>query len=133
MAEIVAKRSPGRPRKSFPSSQGLEILELIRAGHGRKMVCLKIGMSYDRFLQLVRADPEFEANLRTAEGMREEACEHQLFKMAVGICDTPIRLRAAIAYLGRRERVEAARRGREKARGRKADAAVPPGSAPPCP
>lgn len=124
MTEIVAKRPPGRPRKSFESCQGIEILEMLRAGHGRKMVCLKLAISYRQFLRQVRADPEFAACVRLAEGMREEACELRIYKIATGNIDPPLQLRAAIAYLGRRERMETARRGREKAQGRKAGSAT---------
>ncbi|MDB5352986.1 MAG: hypothetical protein JWN86_4233 [Planctomycetota bacterium] len=113
----VARRNVGRPRKDFDSSVGILILDLLRSGYGRKLACIKAGISYTRFLRHVRADREYAEFVDMAEGSRIDACEHLLFRLVVEPSDTPIKLRAAIAYLARRDRIDAIRRSRrEKAR-----------------
>ncbi len=111
------KRGPGRPRMNFESSQGILILEHLRAGYGRKVACLKAGVGYNRFLRQLRTDREYAECVGMAEAIRTESCEYLLYRLVIDPCDTPLKFRALLAYLGRQDRVVAARRTRrEKAR-----------------
>ena len=122
MADLVAtKRGPGRPRKGFDPSQRFEILRLIHEGHGRGTACLMMRLSSKRFARQLREDPGFADEVRLAEASRVETCELLLFQIVGGHGDTALKMRAAVAYLGRRDRVDAARRGRAAARRSKSE------------
>src|SRR6185437_14925817 len=52
------------------------------SGHGRRMACMKAGLSYRRFLGLLRHDGDFADRVLMTESAREEACEQLLFRLA---------------------------------------------------
>ena len=113
--ECKAKRQVmGRPRSTFGDPQVAESLELIGQGHGRISACALVGVSYKTFARKFREDPEFAFQVRRAEAERIEGCEATLFQVATGRYDTPHRIRAAIAYLGRRDKLKAARIARKE-------------------
>jgi hypothetical protein len=114
----AAKRKVmGRPRSKFSGPQVEKCLRLISEGHGRVRTCALVGVSYRTFLRKLREDAEFAFRLRTAETERIEDCEAALIKVATGTDMSSVRVRAAIAYLGRRDKLAAAARARkEKAR-----------------
>ena len=103
----------GRPKSKFSKPQVEEGLKLIREGHGRVMACAAVGVSYRTFLRKLDEDEEFAFRLRAAEEERIEGCEATLVKVATGTNDSSVRVRAAIAYLGRRDKLDAAARARE--------------------
>jgi hypothetical protein len=97
-----------------------EILRLLGQGFGRTMACLMAEVPYRRFLEKYREDPEFAEQVRTHEASRVEMCEKLLLDVIMNPYDTPLKIRASIAYLGRHDRRVAAqhalREKREKAR-----------------
>ena len=92
------------------------ILHYLGQGYGRVWTCAKVGVHYRTFLRQLREDPIFSGQIREIEANRMESCEMTLYRMATRNFDSPMVLRAAIAYLGRRDKIaESARSRREKA------------------
>ena len=131
MAELIdgeeRARRPGRPMKELGLVERNQILDLLRSGNGRRMACLTVGLDYARFRRHLRDDPAFAREVRTAERSRSELCERFLYRMVVEANDTPVKLRAAIAYLARRDRLEEGRRARAE-RARRRVGAAPDGA-----
>jgi hypothetical protein len=101
----------------FSNTQIGEMLQLLRSGVGRVMMCESIQVSYKTFLHALREEPELAQWVREAEDSRIEACEAAIFRMATMKHNSPLALRAATSYLGRRDKIEESRRvRREKAR-----------------
>jgi hypothetical protein len=117
MATPTERGKRGPARKQLDSSQGTQLFELLRSGYGRKLACFKVGIGYRRFLRQLRSDRDFADCVLIAEAMRSESCEYRLYRLVMDPCDTPLKLRALIAYLARRDKIDEARRARrEKAR-----------------
>jgi hypothetical protein len=110
----------GRPRSEITSEQAMEIVEWLRQGHGRKTVCLALDIGYRRFLRHLRDNPDFADCVRVAEATRLETCEQRLLQLVNDPGAPALQLRAAIVYLGNRDRIAAARKTRE-AKGEPAD------------
>ena len=112
--DYEGKRGPKRTKPS--QSQVGEFLRLLHQGHGRVMACFLVQMSYHVFLRHLRGDKRFAEEVREAEAIRMETCEGVLFRCVTDSSDPSVRLRAAVAYLGRRDKLkEALRARREKA------------------
>ena len=104
---------PRGPKPEKPARpQIVEFLRLLGEGHGRAMCCQRTGLGYRRFLRHLRENRSFADAVRVAEQGRVEACEQLLFRLVTTPCDTQIKVRAAIAYLGRRDKLDEARRAR---------------------
>ena len=110
-------KARGRRRENFARPQIVEFVRLFREENGRAMWRGLTGVSYRRFLRQFREEERFVEDVRITEAVRVESCERLLLKLVTGTLDTPIKLLAAIAYLGRRDkREEALRARRDKAR-----------------
>ncbi len=122
-------KAKGRPKTIFSNPQISEMVRLISKGQGRVTACAMMGVSYKTFQRLIREDADFAAQVNLAEAVRVEACEATLFRIGTKSYDAPVVLRAAVAYLARRERQEAARQARRERSGRgdRTKKAGPPG------
>ena len=110
-------KAVGRPVRSFSNPQVGKMLGLLRSGFGRVTVCEQMEVSYKTFQKLMRNDENFAQWVREAEFSRVEGCEAAIFRMAMSGYNSPVVLRAALSYLGRRDKLDDARRGRrDKAR-----------------
>jgi hypothetical protein len=113
----VATKTQGRPERSFSQLEMGRILRMLRDGIGRLSVCETMEVSYKTFQKIMRDDESFGQWVRQAEASRVQKCEADLFRMATRGYDSPVILRAILAYLGRCDRIQENRRGRaEKAR-----------------
>lgn len=114
----------GRPVEILSHLQVSTICRHLYEGHGRVIACGLAGVTYGKFLKRLRKDAAFAVEVRRIETSRVEACERALYKLATEGADGGLALRAAVAYLGRREKVELAREAkRQKARARRAEEA----------
>ena len=105
----------GRPPRSFDNPQIVEMLALLRSGLGRVLVCSKMQVPYKRFLRVMHDNPhDFGQWVREAEQSRVEGCEAAIYQMAMRGYESPVVLRAAISYLGRRDKLDEARRARRE-------------------
>lgn len=109
------RRGPGRPRVDFEPLLKTEILDLLAIGVGRRAACARLGIGYNRFLRNLHDDPQFAEQVTMLEEKRAEDCVGLLYQMAVGSYGPDHRMRAAIAYLARVDRVEAIQHAREAA------------------
>ena len=91
-----------------------KFLELLRSGIGRVMVCDQMEIDYKTFLRILREDDDFARWVLEAERARVEGCEAAIFRMATRGYDSPVVLRAALSYLGRRDKLDEARRARRE-------------------
>ena len=114
------RQTAGRPAKDLSNRDVGEILGLLRSGLGRVLACDRMSLSYKTFQRLMRENEEFAGLVREAERSRIEGCEAAVFRMATRAYDSPVGLRAALAYIGRRDRLDELRRARQ-AKARKAD------------
>lgn len=109
------KKAVGRPRLDFPPLVRTEILNLLAKGIGRRAICHRLNIGYARFLRNLATDREFGDQVVSLEEKRAEDCAGVLYQLALGPYDSSVKARAAIAYLGRKDRVDAANFAREKA------------------
>ena len=107
----------GRPPRTFDNPQIVEMLNLLQSGLGRVLVCSKMQVPYKTFQRVMRDNPhEFGRWVRDAEQSRVEGCEAAIYRLAMRGYDSPLVLRAALSYLGRRDKLDEARRARREKR-----------------
>lgn len=109
--EKKGKRRGPKPMKLSDPQMG-KFLELLRSGIGRVMACERMEIDYKTFRRIVREDADFARWIHEAEKSRIEGCEAAIYRMATRSYDSPVVLRAALSYLGRREKIDEARRAR---------------------
>lgn len=116
MAKANEAKEMGRPRETFSHQEITETLRLMRLGYGRAQACAAQRIGYGRFLRELRENDDFAERVREVEVARVEACEAALLDLAKLKYDSPLKLRAAIAYLTRHDRIDEARRARKAKR-----------------
>ena len=110
-----AKRGRGRPRAIIAPLVRIQILDLLANGIGRRAVCHQLKLGYRTFLREFAKDPDFADQVVMLEAKRAEDCAGFLYQVAVGNYPPENRMRAAVAYLARKDRVDAARFARREA------------------
>ena len=110
MAPEAAATRRRRPEPPADPAVKSGIVADLRSGHGRRAACIKAGLSYGRFLRLLRSDEGFAERVLMVESAREEACELILYRLSSAKVAPALRLRATVAYLARRDRQAESRR-----------------------
>lgn len=104
----VGKRPVGRPRVDFCAQDRMEILKMLGQGIGRREICHRLRIGYERFLRNLRDSPFFADEVTSLEEKRAEQCAGFLYQVATGPYPADMKMKAAIAFLGRKDRVDAA-------------------------
>ncbi len=102
----------GRPMATIAHPQIGEMVKLLCAGQGRVSACATLEITYRTFLRMMRTDSGFADLIRMAEATRKEGVEANLYWIATRKYVCPIVVRAALGYLGRRDKIDAASKAR---------------------
>ena len=128
MSDENPQERRGRKEIIFAQLQLDEFLETMRDGYNRTMACDMHQITYRIFLRHLREDKAFAESVRLIEGSRVGLCEYKLLHILQTSFEPSIQIRAAIAYLGRRDKLDEARRVRREKAKRAAEASGVHGS-----
>ena len=110
----VVANPVGRPERTFSRLEMGRMLRMLRDGIGRLSVCETMEISYKTFRKLMLEHEHFGQWVRQAEASRMQECEAHLFRIATRGYESPVILRAILAYLGRQDRIQESRRVRKE-------------------
>ena len=112
--EVCSLRAVGRPRVNYGRPEIDKIVRLIAAGHGRISACAELGIGYRSFHRHLKANPDVAAELRLAERLRLDRCSEVVYRRALSVAEPAVYLRAAMFFLNRQDRLDAARLARRE-------------------
>jgi hypothetical protein len=110
------KATDGRPEIQLTAGLRIEIVQYISDGYSRASACAARKIDPKTLKKLMTENPDFEAEVRVAETIRDQCGERTIFSLMKSENEA-IRIRAAIAYQARVDNTKKAREAkREKAK-----------------